>query len=113
VVEFTCGNTFVLKPSERDPSPSLLLAALLQEAGLPDGAVAREYVHRVQVGMVGGAHPGAHDLPQLRRLEAQPVRRPPRRRPRGGALLHPAEGRTQRWLSGSGAGPEFVMPTMK
>ncbi|MFZ5510718.1 MAG: CoA-acylating methylmalonate-semialdehyde dehydrogenase [Pseudomonadota bacterium] len=32
-----CGNTFVLKPSERDPSPSLLLAAMLQEAGLPDG----------------------------------------------------------------------------
>ncbi len=33
-----CGNTFVLKPSERDPSASLLLAELLQEAGLPDGA---------------------------------------------------------------------------
>jgi malonate-semialdehyde dehydrogenase (acetylating)/methylmalonate-semialdehyde dehydrogenase len=32
-----CGNTFILKPSERDPSPSLLLAELLTEAGLPDG----------------------------------------------------------------------------
>lgn len=32
-----CGNTFVLKPSERDPSASLLLAEWLQEAGLPDG----------------------------------------------------------------------------
>ncbi|MFC4159449.1 CoA-acylating methylmalonate-semialdehyde dehydrogenase [Chitinimonas lacunae] len=32
-----CGNTFVLKPSERDPSASLLLARLLQEAGLPEG----------------------------------------------------------------------------
>jgi malonate-semialdehyde dehydrogenase (acetylating)/methylmalonate-semialdehyde dehydrogenase len=32
-----CGNTFVLKPSERDPSASLMLARLLQEAGLPDG----------------------------------------------------------------------------
>jgi malonate-semialdehyde dehydrogenase (acetylating) / methylmalonate-semialdehyde dehydrogenase len=32
-----CGNTFVLKPSERDPSVSLLLADLLKEAGLPDG----------------------------------------------------------------------------
>jgi malonate-semialdehyde dehydrogenase (acetylating)/methylmalonate-semialdehyde dehydrogenase len=32
-----CGNTFVLKPSERDPSASLLLAGLLREAGLPDG----------------------------------------------------------------------------
>jgi len=32
-----CGNTFVLKPSERDPSTSLLLAELLRQAGLPDG----------------------------------------------------------------------------
>jgi malonate-semialdehyde dehydrogenase (acetylating)/methylmalonate-semialdehyde dehydrogenase len=32
-----CGNAFVLKPSERDPSASLLLAELLQQAGLPDG----------------------------------------------------------------------------
>ncbi len=32
-----CGNTFVLKPSERDPSASLLSAQWLKEAGLPDG----------------------------------------------------------------------------
>jgi malonate-semialdehyde dehydrogenase (acetylating)/methylmalonate-semialdehyde dehydrogenase len=32
-----CGNAFVLKPSERDPSASLLMAELLQQAGLPDG----------------------------------------------------------------------------
>ncbi len=32
-----CGNTFVLKPSEKDPSSSLLLAELFTEAGLPDG----------------------------------------------------------------------------
>src|SRR3954465_7084181 len=32
-----CGNTFVLKPSEKDPSASVLTADLLQEAGLPDG----------------------------------------------------------------------------
>jgi malonate-semialdehyde dehydrogenase (acetylating)/methylmalonate-semialdehyde dehydrogenase len=32
-----CGNTFVLKPSEKDPSVSLLLADLLRQAGLPDG----------------------------------------------------------------------------
>jgi malonate-semialdehyde dehydrogenase (acetylating)/methylmalonate-semialdehyde dehydrogenase len=32
-----CGNTFVLKPSEKDPSASLLIAALWAEAGLPDG----------------------------------------------------------------------------
>ena len=32
-----CGNTFVLKPSEKDPSASILAAELLKEAGLPDG----------------------------------------------------------------------------
>jgi len=32
-----CGNTFVLKPSERDPSAPMLIAELFQQAGLPDG----------------------------------------------------------------------------
>jgi len=32
-----CGNSFVLKPSERDPSASLFMARLLAQAGLPDG----------------------------------------------------------------------------
>ncbi len=36
-IALACGNTFVLKPSEKDPSASLLLARLLAEAGLPDG----------------------------------------------------------------------------
>ena len=36
-VAIACGNTFVLKPSERDPSASLLVAELWQRAGLPDG----------------------------------------------------------------------------
>jgi malonate-semialdehyde dehydrogenase (acetylating)/methylmalonate-semialdehyde dehydrogenase len=36
-VAIACGNAFVLKPSERDPSPSLFVAELLQRAGLPDG----------------------------------------------------------------------------
>ena len=36
-VAIACGNTFVLKPSERDPSASMLLAELWTEAGLPDG----------------------------------------------------------------------------
>ncbi len=36
-IAIACGNTFVLKPSERDPSPSLILAELLKQAGLPDG----------------------------------------------------------------------------
>jgi malonate-semialdehyde dehydrogenase (acetylating)/methylmalonate-semialdehyde dehydrogenase len=33
-----CGNSFVLKPSEKDPSASLVLAELIQRAGFPDGA---------------------------------------------------------------------------
>jgi malonate-semialdehyde dehydrogenase (acetylating)/methylmalonate-semialdehyde dehydrogenase len=36
-VAIACGNTFVLKPSERDPSAACMLAQLLTEAGLPDG----------------------------------------------------------------------------
>jgi len=32
-----CGNTFILKPSEKDPSVSLFLAELLKQSGLPDG----------------------------------------------------------------------------
>ncbi|SFD17959.1 CoA-acylating methylmalonate-semialdehyde dehydrogenase [Collimonas sp. OK412] len=36
-VAIACGNCFILKPSERDPSASLLIAGLLKQAGLPDG----------------------------------------------------------------------------
>ena len=36
-VALACGNAFILKPSERDPSPALLMAELLKKAGLPDG----------------------------------------------------------------------------
>ena len=36
-VAIACGNTFVLKPSERDPSASVFMAELLKQAGLPDG----------------------------------------------------------------------------
>ncbi len=38
-VALACGNTFVLKPSEKDPSASMLLARLFQDAGLPDGVL--------------------------------------------------------------------------
>ncbi len=34
-----CGNAFVLKPSEKDPSPSLILADLARQAGFPDGVL--------------------------------------------------------------------------
>ena len=36
-IAIACGNAFILKPSERDPSASLLVAELYAEAGLPDG----------------------------------------------------------------------------
>jgi len=36
-IALACGNAFVLKPSEKDPSASIMLAELLAEAGLPDG----------------------------------------------------------------------------
>ena len=36
-IALVAGNTFILKPSERDPGPSLLIANLLKQAGLPDG----------------------------------------------------------------------------
>jgi malonate-semialdehyde dehydrogenase (acetylating)/methylmalonate-semialdehyde dehydrogenase len=38
-VALACGNTFVLKPSEKDPSASMMLARLLAEAGLPNGVL--------------------------------------------------------------------------
>jgi len=36
-VALACGNAFILKPSERDPSTALFMAELLKQAGLPDG----------------------------------------------------------------------------
>ncbi|MDQ3619100.1 MAG: CoA-acylating methylmalonate-semialdehyde dehydrogenase [Actinomycetota bacterium] len=38
-VAIACGNTFVLKPSEKDPSAANFMAALFKEAGLPDGVL--------------------------------------------------------------------------
>ena len=47
-----CGNCFILKPSEKDPSPSLLFAEMWHEAGVPDGVFSvvqgdREAVDRI------------------------------------------------------------------
>ncbi|TCM62815.1 malonate-semialdehyde dehydrogenase (acetylating)/methylmalonate-semialdehyde dehydrogenase [Acinetobacter calcoaceticus] len=44
-----CGNCFILKPSERDPSPALYIAQLLKQAGLPDGVFAVVNGDRVAV----------------------------------------------------------------
>lgn len=38
-VAIVCGNTFVLKPSERDPGAAMLLVEMLKECGCPDGVV--------------------------------------------------------------------------
>ena len=38
-VALACGNTFILKPSEKDPSPAILMAELAKHAGLPDGVL--------------------------------------------------------------------------
>src|SRR5436309_4408619 len=52
-----CGNTFILKPSEKDPSASLLLASLWAEAGLPDGVFNVVQGDKVAVDAIL-AHPG-------------------------------------------------------
>ncbi|MEM7652370.1 MAG: CoA-acylating methylmalonate-semialdehyde dehydrogenase [Pseudomonadota bacterium] len=52
-----CGNSFILKPSERDPSVSLILAELLKEAGLPDGVFSVVQGDREAVEAIL-AHPG-------------------------------------------------------
>jgi malonate-semialdehyde dehydrogenase (acetylating) / methylmalonate-semialdehyde dehydrogenase len=52
-----CGNTFILKPSEKDPSPALFLAELLAEAGVPDGVFNVVNGDRVAVDAILG-HPG-------------------------------------------------------
>ncbi len=52
-----CGNTFVLKPSEKDPSASMLTAELLKEAGLPDGVFNIVHGDKVVVDAVL-EHPG-------------------------------------------------------
>lgn len=38
-IALACGNTFVLKPSEKDPSSTMKIVELLQKAGLPDGVL--------------------------------------------------------------------------
>jgi malonate-semialdehyde dehydrogenase (acetylating)/methylmalonate-semialdehyde dehydrogenase len=59
-VAIACGNTFVLKPSERDPSVSLLVAEMYAEAGLPEGVFNvvhgdKEYVDFVSDHLVAAA----------------------------------------------------------
>ena len=56
-VAIACGNCFILKPSEKDPSFSLLLAELYKQAGLPDGVFNVVQGDKVAVNAIL-AHPG-------------------------------------------------------
>uniref|UniRef100_UPI002FC5C968 CoA-acylating methylmalonate-semialdehyde dehydrogenase n=1 Tax=Aeromicrobium sp. TaxID=1871063 RepID=UPI002FC5C968 len=56
-VAIACGNTFVLKPSERDPGASDLVARLYQKAGLPDGVFNVVHGDKVSVDAIL-EHPG-------------------------------------------------------
>lgn len=38
-VAIVCGNTYVIKPSERDPGACMMLLKMAQDSGLPDGVV--------------------------------------------------------------------------
>lgn len=38
-LSIACGNTYVMKPSERDPGAAMLLAKLAMEAGVPNGVL--------------------------------------------------------------------------
>ena len=88
-----CGNAFVLKPSERDPSPSLLLAELVQRAGFPDGVV---NVLQGDAAAVEGllAHPGVAAVsfvgstPVARRVYEAGTARGKRVQALGGAKNH-------------------------
>jgi malonate-semialdehyde dehydrogenase (acetylating) / methylmalonate-semialdehyde dehydrogenase len=70
-VALACGNSFILKPSERDPSASMLLAKLLKEAGLPDGVF--NVLHGDKVAVDGLlAHP---DIAAISFVGSTPVAR--------------------------------------
>jgi len=56
-IAIACGNTFILKPSEKDPSASVLCARLFKEAGLPDGVFNVVHGDRETVDAIL-AHPG-------------------------------------------------------
>ena len=66
-----CGNTFVLKPSEKDPSASVFTAELLKEAGLPDGVFNVVHGDKVAVDALLG-HP---DVAALSFVGSTPIAR--------------------------------------
>ena len=67
-VALACGNAFILKPSEQDPSASIRLAELLAEAGLPDGVFSVVHGDKEAVDAIL-EHPGDRGR-LVRRLDA-------------------------------------------
>ena len=117
-----CGNTFVLKPSEKDPSASMFIAELLKQAGLPDGcfnvvhgdkvAVDRilEHPDIAAVSFVGSTpiakyiYETGHAQRQAgagARRRQEPHARAARRRPRHGRRRRGRRRRTARRASGA------------
>ncbi len=60
-ISIACGNTFILKPSEKDPSAPTFFAQLLKDAGLPDGVFNVVHGDKVAVDAIL-AHPGIHSV---------------------------------------------------
>jgi malonate-semialdehyde dehydrogenase (acetylating) / methylmalonate-semialdehyde dehydrogenase len=88
-----CGNAFILKPSERDPSVSLMLADLLQQAGLPDGVFSVVQGDKVAVDALL-RHPGiaavsfVGSTPIARYIQSEAVAQGKRVQALGGAKNH-------------------------
>jgi malonate-semialdehyde dehydrogenase (acetylating)/methylmalonate-semialdehyde dehydrogenase len=92
-IAIAVGNTFVLKPSERDPSAALRIAELWQRAGLPDGVFTVVQGDRVAVDAILG-HPGiaavsfVGSTPVARYVHEQASRHGKRVQALGGAKNH-------------------------
>ena len=92
-IAIACGNTFVLKPSERDPGPSLRVAELLSEAGVPDGVFNVVQGDKVAVDALI-AHPDVEAIsfvgstPIAEYIHAESARRGKRVQALGGAKNH-------------------------
>jgi malonate-semialdehyde dehydrogenase (acetylating)/methylmalonate-semialdehyde dehydrogenase len=92
-VALACGNAFILKPSERDPSTSLLLADLLTQAGLPAGVFNVVQGDKVAVDAIL-AHPDiaavsfVGSTPIARYIQAQGIQHGKRVHALGGAKNH-------------------------
>jgi malonate-semialdehyde dehydrogenase (acetylating) / methylmalonate-semialdehyde dehydrogenase len=92
-VAIACGNTFILKPSEKDPSAAILMAELLEEAGLPDGVFNVVHGDKVAVDALL-SHPGIAAIssvgstPVARYIYEQAARSGKRVQALGGAKNH-------------------------